>query len=253
MREPPFPPDTRAKGWRLEIDHERIDQSDTWALAKPEVRPWLLMLWLVAWKQTPCGSLPVGDDLIAARIGMPRASFAKHRDVLMRGWWEATDGRQYHDVLAQRAIEMLDARAKNSARAAKRRGTTQDNADTHDAITGMSRVTTPRLHREFDTGTGRQRKEKEPPVGPPEGDKPKRACALPADFQPDATGEALAAKLGVDLAAELPKFCDHHRARGSTMKDWQAAWRTWARNAVRFGARSAPSAAAEPKPWAGAL
>ena len=94
---------------------------------------------------------------------------------------------------------------------------------------------------------------KEPPMDPPTGDKPKRACALPADFQPDATGEALAEKLGVDLAAELPKFCDHHRARGSTMKDWQAAWRTWARNAVRFGARSAPSAAAEPKPWAGAL
>lgn len=34
----PYPCDTRAKGWRFELDHERIRQSDTWALAPPEIR-----------------------------------------------------------------------------------------------------------------------------------------------------------------------------------------------------------------------
>lgn len=93
MAEAPYPADTRAKGWRFELDHERIQQSDTWALAPAEVRPWLLMLWMTAWVQEPCGSLPKDDLLIAVRIGMPIKTFNKNRDALMRGWWLAADGR----------------------------------------------------------------------------------------------------------------------------------------------------------------
>jgi hypothetical protein len=35
-------------------------------------------------------------------------------------------------------------------------------------------------------------------------------------------------------AQEFAKFVDHHRAKGSVMADWSAAWRTWERNAKRF-------------------
>lgn len=114
----PYAADTRARGWRFEIDHERIRQSDTWALAKPEVRPWLLMLWMVAWEQVPCGSLPNDDALIAARIDMPAKTFAKHRAVLLRGWWLADDGRLYHNVIAGRVLAMLEAKRKESDRKA---------------------------------------------------------------------------------------------------------------------------------------
>lgn len=118
MASAPYPAETRAKGWRLEIDHERVRQSDTWALAAPEVRPWLLMMWMVAWEQTPCGALPNDDALIVARLGMPQKLFAKHRAILMRCWWLADDGRLYHDVLVQRVTEMLDSRKKNAKRVA---------------------------------------------------------------------------------------------------------------------------------------
>lgn len=64
---------------------------------------------------------------------------------------------------------------------------------------------------------------------------PKRAAQLPDDFKPDETAAALAAELGVSLQAELPKFRDYHAARGKPMKDWQAALRTWLRNAKAFG------------------
>lgn len=33
---------------------------------------------------------------------------------------------------------------------------------------------------------------------------------------------------------EFEAFADHHRAKGTTMLDWTAAWRTWLRNADRF-------------------
>ena len=86
VRPAPYPSDLRAKGWRFALDYERIVQSDTWALASPSMRPWLLMTWMVAWQQTPCGSLSNSDELNAARIGMEVDQFVSNRKILLRGW-----------------------------------------------------------------------------------------------------------------------------------------------------------------------
>lgn len=103
----PYPATTRAKGWRFEIDLEQVQQSDTWALAKPDARPWLLMLWTVAWQQVPCGSMPGDDELIIARLGIEPAVFERMKRVLLRGWWLADDGRLYHPTITQRVLDML--------------------------------------------------------------------------------------------------------------------------------------------------
>ena len=115
---PPYPTDTQAKGWRFELDLERIRQSDTWALASAEQRPWLLMLWATAWEQSPCGSLPNDDVLIAARIGMKPAAFKKVRDVLLRGWWLADDGRLYHKTVTGLVMAMIEKKEKDRTRKA---------------------------------------------------------------------------------------------------------------------------------------
>lgn len=115
---PPYPADTRAKGWRFELDHERIQQSDTWALAAPNQRPWLLMLWMVAWQQTPCGSLPDTDELIAARIGMPADEFLLNRAILLRGWELCEDRRLYHPVIVEKVLEMLARKTRETQRKA---------------------------------------------------------------------------------------------------------------------------------------
>lgn len=120
-RPAPYPADTRAKGWRFELDIERVMQSDTWALATPDARPWLLMLWITAWQQVPCGSMPSDDLLIAARLGMQPKAFAKVRAVLLRGWWLADDGRLYHDVIAERVREMLERKDSERKRKAEYR------------------------------------------------------------------------------------------------------------------------------------
>lgn len=117
----PYPADTMAKGWRFELDHERIEQSDTWALTPPDLRPWLLMLWMTSWKQTPCGTLPNEDVLIAARIGMPPKTFAKVRAALLRGWWLAADGRLYHNTVAERVQAMLTTKNAEKTRKAEYR------------------------------------------------------------------------------------------------------------------------------------
>jgi hypothetical protein len=40
-----------------------------------------------------------------------------------------------------------------------------------------------------------------------------------------------------DPAIEFAKFRDHHTAHGNAMLDWDAAWRTWCANSVKFGTR----------------
>ncbi len=108
--EPPYPADVRAKGWLFTLDMERIEQSETWELAPDNMRPWLLMLWARAWTGVPCGTLPASGPSLARRIGMDRATFEANDDVLLRGWYEASDGRLYHPVITELVEKMRDGR-----------------------------------------------------------------------------------------------------------------------------------------------
>lgn len=149
-RPAPYPADTRAKGWRFELDYERIEQSATWGLTtlKPEARPWLLMTWYTAWKQVPCGSMPADPELFAALIGASDTTFAKHRKILLRGWWMADDGLLYHDTLVQRVLEMLRQRRGDADRQAANR------AKKAGGLPPKSRVTPTEVQGESSTGTG---------------------------------------------------------------------------------------------------
>lgn len=184
VRPIPYPADTRAKGWRFELDLERIDQSDTWALTPADLRPWLLMLWASAWRQEPCGSLPDDSALIAVRIGMKPAMFAKHRAVLMRGWWKAADGRLYHDTITKRVTEMIAARDKERNRKAKyRERKDADEPETPKEVPTLSHGTGDVQKQDNqgmdDTSTSTGDSKKEPPI-PPDGGLPEPIQAKPA-------------------------------------------------------------------------
>ena len=133
LPEPPYLPDTKDKGWRFEIDLQQVQQSDTWALALPEIRPWLLMLWVASWQQVPCGSMPSDDKVIAARIGMSFDAFMVAKDVLMRGWYMASDGRLYHKTVTERVIAMLDKKKAERDRQAVYRAAVKARKDAADA------------------------------------------------------------------------------------------------------------------------
>jgi hypothetical protein len=116
----PYPADVRAKGWRFEIDYEKVEQSDTWDLASevPMAQPALLMMWMIAWTQVPCGSMPADENLIRVKCRIAPKLWPALRPILMRGWWLAEDGRLYHDTIAMRVLEMLEYRRKNAVRVA---------------------------------------------------------------------------------------------------------------------------------------
>lgn len=150
----PYSSDARARGWRFELDYEQIEQSDTWAIAAetPMAQHALLMLWLAAWTQVPCGSLPNDDQAIRAKCRVPPKLWATMRDVVMRGWWAADDGRLYHPTLTKRVEEMMTRRRSDSDRKAKERA--KKAAETVVIPAGVpsaSHVTPPGLHRESST------------------------------------------------------------------------------------------------------
>jgi hypothetical protein len=194
----PYSPDTRAKGWRFELDYEQIEQSETWALAAevPLAQHALLMMWLVAWsKQKPCGSFPNDENSIRAACRIPPAIWTKCRDMLMRGWWLADDGRLYHDTLVKRVLEKMGRRRSDSDRQAAKRargafGALQvatDNDVSHTDVTRDTPVTPPEVRPE--SGTDHRppnTREKEPGNAPRKG-----FAAVPDVRKPDDVGDQI--------------------------------------------------------------
>lgn len=82
----------------------------------------------------------------------------------------------------------------------------------------------------------KSREEEIPPLSPPEGGKPKRrrATSMPDDWKPNRQHLDLARELNVPTAGLAEQFTDHHHAKGSTFIDWDAAFRTWIRNAAKY-------------------
>lgn len=57
---------------------------------------------------------------------------------------------------------------------------------------------------------------------------------FPEDFKPDERAVAMATAFGFNAHILFTAFRDHHLARGTLFKDWQAAFRTWVRNEKKF-------------------
>lgn len=77
--------------------------------------------------------------------------------------------------------------------------------------------------------------------------KSKKAHQLPEGWQPNDGHRTYAETNCLIIDEEAAGFRDHHQARGSTMKDWDAAFRTWLRNGVKFAAERNANKAPEPR------
>ena len=174
-RPAPYPADTRAKGWRFELNMEQVKKSDTWLRARTgRVRASLLLLWAEAWEQTPCGSLPNDDELLCLLLDMEPAEFAAARPVLMRGWWEAEDGRLYHDTITARVLDMLKARAGNAKRVADHKAKQREER-AGNALPPQQQQDG--SHGSYDTGTRTGTREETPSLLP-------QAPAFPPESRP---------------------------------------------------------------------
>lgn len=142
---PPYPTTTKAGDFRFELDIARMHRSDTWAIAERRQRPFLVMVWIESWTQFPAGSMPDDDNVIAARIGMSKAEFEDCKDVLMRGWWKASDGRLYHPVITEQVVDMVKRKNRKSANQAAYRERLRLKDESDAEVAGHSSATDPEV------------------------------------------------------------------------------------------------------------
>lgn len=69
-------------------------------------------------------------------------------------------------------------------------------------------------------------------------EKTSKSTQRPTEFSPSEAHTEMASEMGVNLQSEFGAFCDYHEAKGSTFKSWDAALRTWIRNAAKFSGKS---------------
>src|ERR1700754_816990 len=94
------------------MDALRLRDSDLAIKASSDEFRAAVLLWCVAWHQVPGASLPDDDAALASYAGYGRdlKGWRKIRAGALRGFQKCSDGRLYHGVLTEKAIEAWDGK-----------------------------------------------------------------------------------------------------------------------------------------------
>lgn len=98
---------------------QRLRDSELVDLATGDEFKAAVLLWCYAWHQQPASSLPNDDRILAARSGAGPA-WRKVKDMALRGFIECSDGRLYHPLIAEAAIDAWARRDAYQERHANR-------------------------------------------------------------------------------------------------------------------------------------
>jgi hypothetical protein len=113
LPEPLVPGDCDLQDFQfMPLDVMRLRDSDLAATETPEACWAAVQLWCAAWHQVPAGSIPDDDKWLAKHTGYGRIvkEWMRVRDGALRGWIKCSDGRLYHPVVAEKALEAWQAK-----------------------------------------------------------------------------------------------------------------------------------------------
>jgi len=169
----------------------------------------------------------------------------------LRGFVKCNDGRLYHPVIAEKvkdAWQMRLRQRERSEKGNKKRWGTSETSPSDPR--GDPRGDPCAIPRDRDRDRDRDSEEDNPTIvdnshvglvaSPPAPRKAKRAKArtqIAEEAQPNEKDRLAANECGLTTEIfrnEWRRFRDHHRAKGSVMADWSAAWRTWCANINEF-------------------
>lgn len=234
----------------MPLDVVRLRDSDLAALNTGDEFRAAVLLWCAAWHQVPAGSLPDNDRILARLAGYGRdlRAWKRVKGAALHGFVLCTDGRLYHPVICDKAIEAWTQREQRreagraSARARSGQVTEKhenaanerSNGDANDVGTGPSppvgtKSQSPVQQNKLEenkTGRGRKKTSRK---------NSKRIRSL-EDLSVDDDLRAWARKNCPDvyLDAELEKFLNHVRANGRELKDYRYGLRNWCLKGQEF-------------------
>lgn len=88
----------------MPIEIQRLMKSDTWIFGNAAERSAAMCLWLESWHQIPAASIPNSDKHLAY-LSKAGEEWQKVKDHVLKGWVDGGDGRLYHPVVAEKALE----------------------------------------------------------------------------------------------------------------------------------------------------
>jgi hypothetical protein len=112
LPEPFVPPEVDLRGLPfMPLDTIRVLDSDLFALSTGDEFKAAFALWCKSWVQLPGGSLP-DDDRILAYLSGAGPRWRKVKAMALRNWVKCSDGRLYHPVVAEKALEAWEDRVE---------------------------------------------------------------------------------------------------------------------------------------------
>lgn len=251
----------------MPLDVLRLRDSDLAALSTGEEFKAAVLLWCVSWHQVPASSIPNDERWLAKHSGAGR-DWKRVRTEAMRGWVACSDGRLYHPVVAEKALEAwnkkqeqriktLKARIALTEKRIKEAATDAEKQHQQTLLQSLSQTLSQVLASSVTDsvtktvtaskgieGTGNGQGQgltlttPDPPAGGNGKQRVKRVrTAAPDSF--DVTDEMAQWAVSEGLPAELvmketEECLDHFRGEGKVKADWDATWRNWIRKAVKY-------------------
>lgn len=218
LPEPLVPAEVDLRGYEyMPLDVVRLMRSSSWRKVRrqPELGYWMVNLWVSAWHEVPAGSLPDDDDELADFARCDFRTWEKVKAKVLAGWIKCSDGRLYHSVVAEKALEAwagMGAQRKRTyaAREAKRQKLLQ--AAAQSAATAATPVATTPVTETVTASNGEERR----------GTEQRGEDLPPAEASPvkPAREEAAAARDDLGIPPALDRRCD------AALALWQTAAKT---------------------------
>ena len=104
----------------MPLEVVRLRDSDLVVLASGEEFRAAVLLWCAAWHQVPAASVPKDERMLANLAGFGRdlKGWRSVSEAALRGFVECSDGRLYHPVIAEKAIESGSKKRKQTSQTA---------------------------------------------------------------------------------------------------------------------------------------
>lgn len=106
--DPPVPVDLDLRSFLfMPLEVSRLRDSDLATRSTGDQFRAAVLLWCAAWHQVPCSSLPSDDLSLANLAGYGRyvRGWKAVKEVALHGFKECSDGRLYHWLIAEKALE----------------------------------------------------------------------------------------------------------------------------------------------------
>lgn len=182
------------------------------------------------------GPIERHDGRLSRRCGAPKAAFVRILESLIAEKKIIPEGEYLFNSRARRAIVDRTNRTQNATHAANlkwaaQRENSEQNQREDDATAmppHMRKVCQPEPEPEVkeETIVSSQKKRRKPEID------------LPENWAPSDVNIQHALEKGFtmqEIDHEADSFRNHHHSKQSRFRDWDAAWRTWIANAIKFG------------------